>query len=145
MNKERKVIFLKKKTEDEMRISDWSSDVCSSDLAQFKRPLKSHTEWQPPEAPHYDPAELYGVLPQDIKQGFDMHEIIARIVDGSRFHEYQPAYGKSLICGYAHLWGYKVGILANNGVLFNDSARKGAHFIELCNQARPPIDRKDVG
>ena len=68
-----------------------------------------------------------------------MHEAIARMVDGSRFHEYQPAYGKTLICGYAHLWGFKIGILANNGVLFNDSALKGAHFIELCNQNRTPI------
>jgi 3-methylcrotonyl-CoA carboxylase beta subunit len=61
------------------------------------------------------------------------------MVDGSRFHEYQPAYGKTLICGYAHLWGYKIGILANNGVLFNDSALKGAHFIELCNQNKTPL------
>jgi 3-methylcrotonyl-CoA carboxylase beta subunit len=108
-------------------------------VGQFKRPQKAHVEWQEPEAPFYDPAELYGVLPQDIKQQFDMREVIARLVDGSRFHEYQPNYGKTLICGYAHLWGYKIGILANNGVLFNDSALKGAHFIELCNQARTPI------
>ena len=108
-------------------------------VGQFKRPDKSRIEWLPPEAPYYDPAELYGVLPRDIKQGFDMREVIARLVDGSRFHEYQPNYGKTLICGYAHLWGYKIGILANNGVLFNDSALKGAHFIELCNQNRTPI------
>jgi 3-methylcrotonyl-CoA carboxylase beta subunit len=108
-------------------------------VGQFKRPQKAHVEWQTPEAPLYDPSELYGVLPRDIKQGFDMHEVIARLVDGSRFHEYQPDYGTSLVCGYAHLWGYKVGILANNGVLFNDSALKGAHFIELCNQARTPL------
>ena len=108
-------------------------------VAQFKRPDKTRIEWLPPEAPFYDPAELYGVLPRDIKQGFDIREVIARLVDGSRFHEYQPAYGKTLICGYAHLWGYKIGILANNGVLFNDSALKGAHFIELCNQNKTPI------
>src|SRR6516164_4631997 len=108
-------------------------------VGQFKRPDKTRIEWLPPEAPYYDPAELYGVLPRDIKQGFDMREVIARLVDGSRFHEYQPNYGKTLICGYAHLWGYKIGILANNGVLFNDSALKGAHFIELCNQNRTPI------
>ncbi len=108
-------------------------------VAQFKTPDKARIEWQEPEAPYYDPAELYGILPRDIKQQFDMHEVIARLVDGSRFHEYQPKYGTTLICGYAHLWGYKVGILANNGVLFNDSALKGAHFIELCNQARTPI------
>ena len=68
-----------------------------------------------------------------------MREVIARLVDGSRFHEYQPAYGTTLICGYANLWGYKIGILANNGVLFNDSALKGAHFIELCNQNNTPL------
>ena len=108
-------------------------------VAQFRRQPKFAVEWQTPEAPHYDPTELYGVLPRDIKQGFDMREVIARLVDGSRFHEYQPNYGKTLICGYAHLWGYKVGILANNGVLFNDSSLKGAHFIELCNQNKTPI------
>ncbi|MES2490762.1 MAG: carboxyl transferase domain-containing protein [Pseudomonadota bacterium] len=108
-------------------------------VAQFKRPQKTHIEWQEPEAPFYDPSELYGVIPKDIKQQFDIREVIARLVDGSRFHEYQPNYGKTLICGYAHLWGYKIGILGNNGVLFNDSSLKGAHFIELCNQNKTPI------
>ena len=108
-------------------------------VAQFRRPEKARVEQQAPEDPFYDPSEIYGVLPQDIKQQFDMRELVARMVDGSRFHEYQPAYGTSLICGYAHLWGYKVGILANNGVLFNDSALKGTHFIELCNQNRTPL------
>ena len=68
-----------------------------------------------------------------------MHEVIARMVDGSRFHEYQPGYGTTLVCGFAHLWGYRVGILANNGVLFNDSTLKGAHFMQLCNQNRTPM------
>ena len=68
-----------------------------------------------------------------------MREVIARIVDGSRFHEYQPNYGKTLICGFANLWGWKIGLLANNGVLFNDSSLKGAHFIELCNQNNTPL------
>jgi 3-methylcrotonyl-CoA carboxylase beta subunit len=108
-------------------------------VGQFRRPAKTQIEWQPPEDPLYDPRELYGVLPRDIKQQFDMREVIARMADGSRFHEYQPAYGTTLICGYAHIWGYKVGILANNGVLFNDSALKGTHFIELCNQNKTPI------
>lgn len=92
-----------------------------------------------PEAPRYDPDELYGILPDDIKKGFDVREAIARIVDGSRFHEYQPAYGTTLVCGFANIWGYRVGILGNNGVLFNDSALKGAHFIELCNQNETPL------
>lgn len=108
-------------------------------VAQFRRPQKAQVEWQPPEEPYYDPRELHGIIPTDIKQQFDMREVIARIVDGSRFHEYQPSYGKTLICGYAHIWGYKVGILANNGVLFNDSSLKGAHFIELCNQNGTPL------
>ncbi|HEX9842628.1 MAG TPA: carboxyl transferase domain-containing protein, partial [bacterium] len=108
-------------------------------VAQFDRPQKTRIEWQTPEAPYYDPAELYGIIPRDIKVQFDMREIVARMVDGSRFHEYQPAYGTTLICGFAHLWGYKIGILANNGVLFNDSSLKGAHFMELCNQNRTPM------
>ncbi|MGH8456266.1 MAG: acyl-CoA carboxylase subunit beta, partial [Stenotrophobium sp.] len=108
-------------------------------VAQFRRPQKTQIEWQEPEAPFYDPSELYGVIPRDIKQQFDIREVIARLVDGSRFHEYQPNYGKTLICGYAHLWGYKIGILGNNGVLFNDSALKGTHFIELCNQNKTPL------
>ena len=108
-------------------------------VGNFAKAEKTKVQWQTPEPPLHDPEELYGVLPRDIKQSFDMREIIARIVDGSRFHEYQPAYGKTLICGYAHLWGYRIGILANNGVLFNDSALKGAHFIELCNRDRTPL------
>jgi len=108
-------------------------------VAQFRRPQKTAIEWQEPEAPVYDPAELYGVIPRDIKVQFDMREVIARMVDGSRFHEYQPAYGGTLVCGFAHLWGYKIGILANNGVLFNDSTLKGAHFMQLCNQNRTPM------
>ena len=91
------------------------------------------------EEPYYDPDDLYGIIPDNIKRAFEMREVIARIVDGSRFHEYQPAYGTTLVCGYANIWGYKVGILANNGVLFNDSALKGAHFIELCNQNNTPL------
>lgn len=108
-------------------------------VAQWERPQKWNLQRDAVEAPYYDPDELYGIIPDDIKRAFDMREVIARLVDGSRFHEYQPAYGTTLICGYANLWGYKVGILANNGVLFNDSALKGAHFIELCNQNHTPL------
>ncbi len=79
------------------------------------------------------------MLPLDIKVQFDVREAIARLVDGSRFHEYQPAYGTTLVCGFAHLWGFQIGILGNNGVLFNDSALKAAHFIQLCNQNRTPL------
>lgn len=108
-------------------------------VAQWDRPKKWDCQYEAPEEPAYDPQEIYGIIPDDIKKSFDMREIIARIVDGSRFHEYQPNYGTTLICGYANIWGYKVGILANNGVLFNDSSLKGAHFIELCNQNNTPL------
>ncbi|MCZ7659641.1 MAG: methylcrotonoyl-CoA carboxylase [Xanthobacteraceae bacterium] len=108
-------------------------------VAQFPRPEKIAVERIAPEPPYYDPDELYGVIPRDIKVQFDAREVIARLVDGSRFHEYQPAYGTTLVCGFAHLWGIRVGILANNGVLFNDSSLKGAHFMQLCNQSRVPM------
>jgi len=108
-------------------------------VAQWDRPRKWDCQQEAPEDPAYDPEELYGIIPDDIKKQFDMREVIARIVDGSRFHEYQPAYGATLVCGFANIWGYKVGILANNGVLFNDSSLKGGHFIELCNQNNTPL------
>ena len=108
-------------------------------VGRFTRPEKTKIDWAEPEPPHYDPAELYGILPQDTRTMFDMREVIARIVDGSRFHEYQPRYGETLICGFARIWGYQVGILANNGVLFNDSSLKGAHFIQLCDKNRTPL------
>ena len=108
-------------------------------VAQWDRPAKWNCQREAPEPPLYDPAEIYGIIPDDIKKQFDMREIIARMVDGSRFHEYQPAYGTTLVCGFANIWGFKVGILANNGVLFNDSSLKGGHFIELCNQNNTPL------
>ncbi len=108
-------------------------------VANLRRPAKVQVEQQAPEPPYYDPAELYGIVPPDTRVQFDMREVIARLVDGSRFHEYQPAYGTTLVCGFAHLWGYRIGILANNGVLFNDSSLKGAHFIQLCDRNRTPL------
>jgi 3-methylcrotonyl-CoA carboxylase beta subunit len=108
-------------------------------VAQWDRSKKWDCQRDPVEAPAYDPEELYGVLPNDVRRQFDMREILARIVDGSRFHEYQPNYGSTLICGFANIWGFKVGVLANNGVLFNDSSLKGGHFIELCNQNATPL------
>ena len=108
-------------------------------VATFRRPPKTLIERRDPEPPAYDPEELYGVLPLDVKVQFDMREVIARLVDGSRFHEYQPALGTTLVCGFAHLWGMQVGILGNNGVLFNDSALKAAHFIQLCDKNRTPL------
>ncbi len=91
------------------------------------------------EEPVVDPAELYDVVPTDTRTPYDVREVITRIVDGSRFHEFKQLYAETLVCGFAKIWGYDVGIVANNGILFSESARKGAHFIELCNQRRTPI------
>jgi len=89
--------------------------------------------------PVYDPEEIYGVVPRDVRLPYDVREIIARLVDGSEFDEFKKLYGATLVCGFAHIWGYPVGILANNGVLFSESALKGAHFIELCCQRGIPL------
>jgi 3-methylcrotonyl-CoA carboxylase beta subunit len=92
-----------------------------------------------PEPPLHDPAELYGLVPADVRQPYDVREVIARVVDGSRFHEFKPLYGDTLVCGFARIHGYPVGIVANNGILFSQSALKGTHFIELCNQRGVPL------
>ncbi|HQQ34628.1 MAG TPA: carboxyl transferase domain-containing protein [Rugosibacter sp.] len=92
-----------------------------------------------PEAPLYDPAELLGVIPSDTKKPYDVREVIARLVDGSRFDEFKTRYGATLVTGFAHLHGYPIGIVANNGILFSESALKGAHFIELCAQRGIPL------
>jgi 3-methylcrotonyl-CoA carboxylase beta subunit len=89
--------------------------------------------------PEYDAEELYGIIPTDVRAPYDVHEVIARIVDGSEFHEFKALYGTTLVCGFAHIWGMPVAILANNGVLFSESAQKGAHFIELACQRRIPL------
>jgi len=91
------------------------------------------------EAPVHDPAELGAVIPADPRTPYDVREVIARVVDGSRFHEFKHEYGATLVCGFAHIHGHPVGIIANNGVLFSESAMKGAHFIELCDQRRTPL------
>ena len=93
----------------------------------------------PGDAPLYDAEDLLGVASADVKVPFDAREVIARIVDGSRFHEFKPAYGATLVCGFAELGGYRVGVLANNGILFSESANKGAQFIQLCNQSDTPL------
>ncbi|WP_066794471.1 carboxyl transferase domain-containing protein [Sphingomonas soli] len=92
-----------------------------------------------PRAPKYAAEELYGIIPQDVRAPYDVHEVIARLVDGSEFHEFKALYGTSLVCGFAHIWGMPVGIIANNGILFSESAQKGAHFIELACQRRVPL------
>jgi 3-methylcrotonyl-CoA carboxylase beta subunit len=91
------------------------------------------------EEPVLDPATLYDVVPTDSRTPYDVREVIRRIVDASRFHEFKELYGETLVTGFAHIWGFPVGIVANNGILFSESALKGAHFIELCNQRKIPI------
>ena len=92
-----------------------------------------------PREPAFDPEDLYAIIPEDVRAPYDVHEVIARIVDASEFHEFKPLYGPSLVTGFAHIWGMPVAILANNGVLFSESAVKGAHFIELACQRRIPL------
>ncbi|HYS53354.1 MAG TPA: carboxyl transferase domain-containing protein [Thermoanaerobaculia bacterium] len=92
-----------------------------------------------PEDPLFDPRELCGAIPQDVRKPYDVREVIARIVDGSRFQEFKERYATTIVTGFAHIFGYPVGILANNGVLFSESALKSTHFIELCNQRRIPL------
>jgi 3-methylcrotonyl-CoA carboxylase beta subunit len=92
-----------------------------------------------PRPPKLDPQELEGIVPQDVRAPYDVHEVIGRIVDASEFHEFKALYGTTLVCGFARIWGMPVAILANNGVLFSESALKGAHFIELACQRRVPL------
>jgi 3-methylcrotonyl-CoA carboxylase beta subunit len=104
-------------------------------------PTRGATPWETrsPEPPLVDPGELTGAVPADLRTPYDPREIIARIVDGSRFHEFKANYGTTLVCGLAHLHGHRVGILANQGVIFSSSALKGAHFIEMCDQRGIPL------
>ena len=89
---------------------------------------------------HFTPAqEIYGIIPKDAKVPYDVREVIARLVDGSRFHEFKANYGNTLVTGFAHIFGYPVGIIANNGVFFSESALKAAHFVELCDQRKIPL------
>ena len=104
--------------------------------------LKPAPDRAPPAAPrepHYDPAEIYGIVPASLRKPYDARELIARIVDGSDFDEFKALYGSTLVTGFAHLGGYPVGIVANNGILFSESALKGAHFIELCAREHIPL------
>ncbi|PZO64153.1 MAG: methylcrotonoyl-CoA carboxylase [Pseudoxanthomonas suwonensis] len=110
------------------------------DIARhFNRGKRLPVTTQPVREPLYPAEELYGIVPQDARRPFDIREVIARIVDGSDFAEFKARYGKTLVCGFAHIHGYPVGIVANNGILFSESALKGAHFIELCNQRGIPL------
>ncbi len=117
------------------------------DAIRIGREIVAQLNWRklgeskrvPVEEPIYDPEEILGIASIDVRQPFEVKEIVARIVDGSRFHEFKPSYGTTLVTGYAHIHGYPVGILANNGILFSESSEKGAQFIQLCNQTNTPI------
>jgi len=113
--------------------------ICRSIVSNLNR--RKYIPWdiRPPEPPRYDPGELYGIVPSDSRKSYDVREVIARIVDGSQFHEFKALYGTTLVCGFAHIMGYPAGIIANNGILFSESALKATHFIELCGQRQTPL------
>jgi acetyl-CoA carboxylase carboxyltransferase component len=113
--------------------------LARSIVAHLTRDVDVPWEIEEPEEPLHDPADLYGIVPEDYGKVYDVREVIARIVDGSRFHEFKALYGDTLVCGFAHIEGFPVAILANNGVLFSESALKGTHFIELACKRRVPL------
>ncbi|HEX6999446.1 MAG TPA: carboxyl transferase domain-containing protein [Gammaproteobacteria bacterium] len=108
-------------------------------VAHAARPAAGPLEEPPGSAPKYPAEELYGIVPRDIRYGYNVREVIARIVDRSELEEFKPRYGTTLVCAFAELWGMPVGVLANNGILFSESSLKGAHFIELCNRRGVPL------
>ncbi len=108
-------------------------------VAQLPAPAAPAPALQPIEEPRYDPEEIYGIVPADVRKPYEVREVIARLVDGSRFEEFRPRYGPTLVTGFAHLYGCPVGVLANNGILFSESALKGTHFIELAAQRAIPL------
>jgi 3-methylcrotonyl-CoA carboxylase beta subunit len=113
--------------------------IARAAVAQFNWKKPQQMLLQPPRPPNFDAAELHGVIPSDPRKPFDVREVIARIVDGSEFDEFKARFGSTLVTGFAHIEGMPVGLVANNGVLFGESAMKGAHFIELCCQRRIPL------
>ena len=121
--------------ENETEALIWVREVA----AHLNRRQESPIQLQPAEDPLYDPAELYGVIPADPRLSYDVREIIARLVDGSRLSEFKARYGPTIICGFAHILGIPVGIVANNGLLFSESALKATHFIQLCGQRGTPL------
>ncbi|WP_375228104.1 carboxyl transferase domain-containing protein [Roseobacter sp. S98] len=127
-------------------VADYLAEDDGHALALARRAVRSlnHKKpdtvtWAAPEEPAYDPAELLGVVPADLRTPYDIREVIARLVDGSRFDEFKARFGETLVTGFAHIKGCPVGIVANNGVLFSESAQKGTHFVELCSQRRIPL------
>lgn len=114
-------------------------EITKNIVAHLNHRKKQTVKIKKVEDPLYDAKEIYGIVSKDSRVPYDVREIIARIVDGSQFHEFKQSYGKTLVCGFAHIWGMPVGIIANNGVLFSESALKATHFIELCEQRRVPL------
>ncbi|MFN4098660.1 MAG: carboxyl transferase domain-containing protein, partial [Pararhodobacter sp.] len=108
-------------------------------VAQLNRRRPETVVWQKPQDPAYDPDEILGAVPADLRTPYDIREVIARVVDGSYFDEFKPRFGETLVTGFAHVMGCPVGIIANNGVLFSEAAVKGAHFVELCSQRKIPL------
>jgi 3-methylcrotonyl-CoA carboxylase beta subunit len=108
-------------------------------VGRLPRPRGADVEFVPPRPPRHAAGDLYGIIPKDVREPYDVREVIKRLVDDSELHEFKALYGTSLVCGFAHLWGMPVAILANNGVLFSESALKGTHFIELACQRRIPL------
>ncbi|AGT09432.1 carboxyl transferase domain-containing protein [Paracoccus aminophilus] len=108
-------------------------------VAHLNRDLPGTVQWQTPEPPAYDPEEILGLVPADLKTPYDIRELIARLTDGSRFDEFKARFGETLVTGFAHIEGCPVGLIANNGVIFSEAAQKGAHFIELCSQRNIPL------
>jgi 3-methylcrotonyl-CoA carboxylase beta subunit len=125
---------------DHLADSDEHALTIVRDIVSHLGPSHKHgLDLREPRPPKYDAEELYSIVPEDVRAPYDVHEVIARIVDGSEFHEFKALYGTTLVCGFAHIWGMPVAILANNGVLFSESAQKGAHFIELACQRQIPL------
>ena len=115
-------------------------ETCRTIVSTLNTVKRLPPDMTAPEDPRYDPAEIYGIVSADPRKPYDVHEVIARMVDGSRFDEFKERYGTTLVTGFARLHGFLVGIVANNGVLFSESALKATHFIELCNQRGVPLD-----
>ena len=118
---------------------DHALRICRDIITGLNEPRAGSLDVAPVEEPVYPAEEIYGILPPDTKHPYDVRELIARLVDGSRFHEFKAGYGITLVCGQARWWGMPVGIVANNGVLFSESALKGAHFVQLCCRRRIPL------
>lgn len=113
--------------------------ICRNIFETLPVPVRQQLELKDSEEPHYDSSEIYGLIPENPKESIDPYEIIMRIADGSRFHEFKARYGTTIVTGFAHIMGFPVGIIANNGILFSESALKATHFIELCNFRKIPI------